>query len=97
MSERGSFTTQYIYCEKCLAAVKAVLMAQRDKYLFAVQAGDYPVIAGKIGGLGQGDELVTFREYLIQELEQVICHPVRFAVLSDTAGDEFFTANPDAE
>lgn len=31
MSERGSFVTEFIYCEKCLTALKKIFF--KDKYL----------------------------------------------------------------
>jgi hypothetical protein len=106
MSERGSFVTEFVYCPKCLAALKQVLVDSRhDKYLSgAVLTVDYtargqpdhrniPIIAGKVGGLYPGEELDQFRFWLIPDIEKTICHPVRIAVLADT-GSEIFTITP---
>ena len=99
MSERGSFVTEYIYCDKCLEAAKRVLL-QDSKYLKGVVipmwgggVGELPIIAGKVGGLYKGEELVTFENELIPELEKVICHPLRIAVLAES-GEQIFTTNP---
>lgn len=99
MSERGSFTTQYIYCKKCLEAAKTVLTIG-DKYLHAVQIPSWkegddplPIISGKIGGMSSSEELLTFEYELAPELAKVICHPMRIAVLAED-GQEIFTVNP---
>jgi hypothetical protein len=99
MSERGSFVTEYIYCDKCFAAAKGVLLAN-DKYLRSVvvpqwgdKGGELKIIAGKVGGLYAGEELVEFEYQLIPALEQVICHPLRVAVLAER-GERIFTAMP---
>ncbi len=99
MSERGSFVTQYIYCNKCLEAAKAVLLDRR-KYLCSTElpgwneTGDtLPIIAGKIGGLYSGEELDTFEFELNEELSPRICHPLRIAVLADQ-GERIFTVMP---
>ena len=98
MSERGTFVTERIYCEKCLAAVKSVLCRPPNKYLLGMQLTflrhDFPIIAGAIGGTSIGEELREFEEYLIPEIEEKICHKVRIAVLSDSAGERVFTAVP---
>ena len=103
MSERGSFVTEYIYCDKCFQAVKKILKGN-GKFLCTVvipawkhcDAKELPIIAGKIGGLYQGEELVEFEFTLIPLIEDVICHPVRIAVLAE-CGEEIFTVNPSTE
>lgn len=99
MSERGSFVTEYIYCDQCLSAAKGVLL-QNEKYLRGVvipmwgdSAGELPIIAGKVGGFYSGEELVVFECEIIPALSEVICHPVRIAVLAES-GDRIFTATP---
>lgn len=99
MSERGSFCTEYVYCPVCLSAAKFVLLS-RGKYLCSTVLlswdgeGKYlPIIAGKIGGLYSGEEIDTFRDELIPQLEGLICHPLRIAVLAES-GQEILTANP---
>ena len=89
MSQRGSFVTEYIYCNACFEAAKSVLLA-RDKSLCSVvvphwnpehEGPEMPIIAGKVGGSwSEADEL----EMDIGEaLSKVICHPVRIAVLNE--------------
>ena len=91
MSERGSFVTQYIYCEKCFEAAKTVLLGN-DKYLCSLVIPSYegsgkflPIIAGKIGGLYAGEEIHTFLEELIPRLEPLLCkdHAVKIVVIPD--------------
>lgn len=99
MSERGSFVTEYIYCPKCFNAVREILLGNK-KYLQSIEIphwdGDkepLPIIAGKIGGLSEGEELATFEFGLIPKIENVICHKMRIAVLADH-GERIFTAKP---
>ncbi|HQR21882.1 MAG TPA: hypothetical protein PKV98_13495 [Burkholderiaceae bacterium] len=99
MSERGSFCTEYIYCPVCLSAAKFVLLG-REKYLCSTVLpswdgeGKYlPIIAGKIGGLHGGEEIDSFTGEFIPQLEGLICHPLRIAVLAES-GQEILTANP---
>jgi len=88
MSERGSFVTEYIYCQKCLEAAKLALL-DNEKYLCSQQiktweeVGDYlPIIAGKLGGLYTGEEVKTLIDTLKQS-NQKPCHDVRIAVICD--------------
>lgn len=89
MSERGSFVTEYIYCPKCLSAIKKILL-RKEKYLCSVIIPSWekrqklPIVAGKIGGLYSGEELNTFEYELNKKLAKVICHPLRIAVLPDS-------------
>lgn len=100
MSERGSFVTSYIYCAACLAAAKEVL-ARNSKGLCGQQVeswegqGKYlPIIAGKVGGSYQGEEIHTFESELIPQLETLICHELRIAVLADSGEDQIFALQP---
>jgi hypothetical protein len=98
MSERGSFVTEYIYCSKCLEAAKRVLIG-REKYLCSIELPSWindetlPIIAGKIGGMSRGEELVEFECEIGAELEASICHPLRVAVLAEV-GERIFTFEP---
>ncbi len=87
MSERGSFVTEYIYCNKCFEAAKKVLL-NKNKWLCSTtipswEGGELPIIAGKIGGSFLGEELSTFRDDLIPKLALGLCHDLRLVVLSD--------------
>lgn len=98
MSERGSFVTEYIYCPKCFEAVKGVLL-DRDKYLCSVQIPSWteqeiPIIAGKIGGLGSGDEVIEFEFELMPRIEKQICHSVVVCIISDSSGVAVFRVFP---
>ena len=86
MSQRGSFVTEYIYCDKCFQAAKTVLLS-RDKGLCSVavphwnpeqEGPEMPIIAGKIGGSAN-----SFVQEVGQKLSEAICHPVRIAVLEE--------------
>ncbi|GAI56669.1 unnamed protein product, partial [marine sediment metagenome] len=68
MSERGSFVTEYMYCDACFEAVKTKLV--RDcKFLRGVvipmwsgdeSRSELPIIAGKVGGNYSGEERAFF-------------------------------------
>jgi len=87
MSERGSFVTEYIYCKECFEAAEKVLLG-KEKYLHScvIPAGNgfMPIIAGKIGGLGPGDEFINFDRYLLLPLSEHICHEMRITILADS-------------
>jgi len=100
MSQRGSFITEYIWCDKCFKALQGILCVG-DKYLDGFVLGDdkligsgelhnYPIIAGKIGGSYYGEETIRFEYNLKPQIEKAICHPVRIAVLAenDVTDDE---------
>lgn len=100
MSERGSFVTEYIYCQACLEKLTAVLLRD-DKFLtgtvidgWAGGPDQLPIIAGKIGGLSPGSELVAF-EFDLFNKKNAPCHPVRVAVLPDEGGGRLFVVHPD--
>lgn len=97
MSQRGSFVTEYIHCDKCLQAAKEVLLA-REKTLCStiIQSWcdqEIPIIAGKIGGGYIGEEIATFDHELIPALAERICHPMRLAVLGEDEG-KLYTITP---
>lgn len=98
MSERGSFTTEYVYCEKCFAAIKEILLSNEKSLCSTIIPSwckqEIPIIAGKIGSLVIGGEFLTFEMEIIPQLEEVICHDMRIAVLSDSGGDKIFNIKP---
>lgn len=102
MSERGSFVTEYIYCNKCLEAAKKVLLGG-GKFLFGVQIPHYdaseettlPILAGKIGGLYPGEELVTFEEEIAPKLAELICCTMRIAVIAEK-GQMVYEVSPES-
>lgn len=101
MSERGSFVTEYVYCDECFEKIKPILL-DRVKYLCSVVIPSWsehepeglPIIAGKIGGGYLGEELVEFEYKIAPEIAKVICHPLRVAVISDSRGEQIFTIEP---
>lgn len=96
MSERGSICTNYIYCEETFKALTHFFKSHpnRGKYLNVnpVENG-YPILAGKIGGMYSGEELVYFYEISIEIIE-IIKFPVAFTVMSDCGGIECFLLKP---
>lgn len=100
MSERGSFVTEYINCEHCLKIAKQALLSE-DKYHFGIQLPSWnkdeshlPIIAGKLGGTFSGSEFMIMEQDILPLLENKLCHPLRIAVLSDCAGEQFYTVAP---
>lgn len=99
MSERGSFITEYIYCPKCLEVAKKHLLGN-GKFLCSIVMpgwGDtdtLPIIGGKIGGLGAGDEKLDMQLEFIPAIEKEICHKITIAVIPDDGEPEFFVAEP---
>ena len=98
-SERGSFVTDYLYCDDCVEAANTVLVGQ-GKHLCSLtipswQGGgkELPVIAGKIGGLYGGEEINTFELELIPKLEPLLCHNLRIAVLADNGKERLLIAH----
>ena len=53
-----------------------------------------PIIAGKVGGLAEGDEFLAFKINLIPEIKERICHPVRIAVLAENGCGEIYKIEP---
>ncbi len=134
MSERGSFTTEYVYCRKCFNAIKPILIKDdkhhkgivipswlkqtmtekierytfRKKwfyktkiYLFICWIGrilpkkrdELPIISGKLGASWSRQELHDFECFIVPEIEKVICHQLRVAVLAEE-GEEIYFINP---
>jgi hypothetical protein len=98
MSERGSFITDFIYCEKCFERVSEILRGD-GKFLKTVQVphwneGYLPILAGKIGSSYPGGELEEFANDLIPKIKSVVCHPVRIAVLAEN-GECIFKVEPE--
>ena len=99
MSERGSFVTEFIHCNKCLDGIRKVLIGDR-KYLKSIEIPHWgrgneklPIIAGKIGGLYGGEELHSFEFEFIPKIKKLICHEIRIAVLAET-GERIFRITP---
>lgn len=95
MSERGSFVTEYIYCDRCFREVKKVLMG-KHKYLCSTLVPSWckqrlPIVAGKIGGMYAGEELVDMETKYVPAIEKRVCHDVRIAVLAES-GERIFVA-----
>lgn len=101
MSERGVWCTEFIYCENCCKGFQCFL---DDTAAFALtEAGPHKywsggqitpgVFAGRISGLHSGEEFEYWECDLLEKLSAHLCHPVRVAVISDTAGERVYTAH----
>lgn len=106
MSDRGSFVTEYIYCQHCLAAVKKALFADDKetgdvpfKTIWAVTVPSWkedevlPIVAGRVGSSYGGGELSVFDNDFRDSIEAHICCTVRIAVIAES-GQEMLTFNP---
>lgn len=95
MSQRGSFTTEFIYCPKCFAVIWEAFCARWERKRFEpTQLLDsdgvhYPIIAGKIGDGDTGSENVFMRA-LIVELQdsRKLCCKVWVVVLGESQEPE---------
>lgn len=90
MSERGSFVTEYIYCDKCFNACKEVLCGN-DKYLLTRQIAELPIIAGKIGGMYANEEIVDMEHEYIPQIQEKMCPDckIRIAVMAEQGTSVF--------
>lgn len=106
MSERGSFVTSYIYCNKCLNACESVLLGD-NKFLKGIKIpmwtgcnqNEYlPIIAGKIGGSYAGEELHYFENELIPMIQGLMCDKceLKISVIPDNANPYTFIFNNDS-
>ena len=99
MSERGSFVTEYVYCVRCFEALKKILL-HNEKYFCSQTINSWedspkelPIIAGKLGGLYSGEEIVSFEMETEPQIAKVICHPVRIAILAES-GEKIIHIKP---
>lgn len=97
MSERGSVSSQYFYCNKCCLAafavfedyyeypVKSVVVRPQDEADKLGIAAEYPIIiAAKTHCSYPGEEIDEFENDVAPELAKVLCHQARFAILCDS-------------
>jgi hypothetical protein len=99
MSERGTFVTEFIYCRKCLEAVRNCFREQEaGKWFHAEQINMdlhlYPIFAGRIGGGFPGEEVLVFETEILPDLEARVCHTVRVVVLPEFGDAATFRAVP---
>lgn len=88
MSDRGSFVTDYIYCDKCMEAVENVFDRLADDLwhtsrLIGADGEQLPIVAGKLRGLGGGDDLFNLEYEIAGDIAKLVCHKVRIAALPD--------------
>lgn len=95
MSERGSFVTQYMYCDKCWARLEKVL-CKGHKYLDGKSLNDNTIIAGRLGSCGPGSDIVMFKYELFNK-ENAPCHPIKIALIPDSMDAEIVVVKPDGD
>jgi len=84
MSERGCFITEWIYCETCRKAVGTILKAEESNYLSCVTfINNGAIIAGRVNGLYNGEEIDRFKFSINKKLTKIICHPLRISIISE--------------
>ena len=91
MSERGTFITEFIYCEDCLKKSEDIFFNTPELFsdIYPITIGHY-VIAGQIHGSWFGEEFWIFESKIIPLLQKTLCHNVRIAVISDSSGEKIF-------
>ena len=95
MSERGSFVTQYMYCDKCWGRLEKVLCTGH-KYLDGKSINDNTIIAGRLGSCGPGSDIVMFKYELFNK-ENAPCHPIKVALIPDSMNAEIVVVKPDGD
>jgi len=106
MSERGTWATEFIYCDRCAEAFFQFLEETgcvplrasgmypgESKYWSYVRLGDH-AFAGCISGLHSGEELQLWEYDLIPKLKGRLCHALRVAVLADSGSQMFIVIPP---
>jgi len=88
VSDRGSFITDYIYCDDCMRVVEDVFFRLADESWHVQRLiGDggerLPILTGKLRGLGDGDDLCDLEHKIAREMAKRVCHGVRIAALPD--------------
>ena len=100
MSERGAWTSEFIYCERCLKEMVRLLregFGEDNKYFTLSTTPpwpdykyDLPILHGKIGGLAPGEEVIDFTTFAKStEVASSLCHRVRLCVFPDTGEGGF--------
>lgn len=88
MSERGSFVTSFVYCARCLEAVKSALERHGLEWVPVAGAEGRGVIAGYIRAFYQGEELHIFEPIICELMETTRCH-FSIAVVGESASQIF--------
>lgn len=102
MSERGSYITNWFYCDICEELTRKSIQKifkdfKKDGFFAArkntiVKIKGQPIYAGRISGGGATDEIFIFKE-IANEISKKICddHTIRIAVLCDSQRDALFS------
>lgn len=89
---KGCFITQYIQCKACLAAIRKILIGDKDKRFIiheivvpsppGIDNRYAPVLAGLINATKPLEDFVFFHLDIRSDIEATICHELYIAVLS---------------
>lgn len=93
MGERGSFCTEFLYCDDCRVAVERELSKNSSISMMRWAApigGAIRIIAGRIRGSWPGNELCDFDIDMRRGIEEAICCPMRIAVHADSGRSRIF-------
>jgi len=82
-----------MYCDECRKRLEKVLCIGH-KYLDGKLICDGTIIAGKLGGCGSYDDTVMFQYHLFNK-ENAPCHPVKIALVPDSAEARILVVTPE--
>ena len=91
MSQRGSFCTEYIYCEKCYRSTLEILEREME-YVKTHEPAH--IISGKVSGLYANEEVHIFQNDILPMIRGVVCHNVRLVVIPEDEDAMFCSVEP---
>ena len=88
MSERGHWTTEFVWCKDCARALHWYFCISDEwpstTVVFpSLHTGKYRVFAGLVRGLYAGEEVHIFEGSVTEKLEEQLCHTVTFWVFAE--------------
>lgn len=97
MSCRGTWHTDRIYCEDCLAAMQKVAdKVEYTKYFSMDRVGEAKMFAGISSDTHEEGIFETIEFGLFEDLRPHVCHHIDFCVMGEDTGDmRKFTFEPD--
>lgn len=90
MSERGTYCTQYIHCNRCAAAVAKSMVGEPWEGAVASVANGRAFMA-HIRASHPGGEIEQVED-VAGQISKLVCHPVRLMVLTDSGVSAVVTA-----
>lgn len=92
MSDRGSFVSEYVYCDKCFKSICDYFNNEYSEPIITVPGRN--IIAGGLRDLGGNWAAIEFEHQIIEELSKIVCHSVKFALLPEDREVLTLTAIP---